>query len=154
EMEKADEALGRRVPKDALPPEQKALMHLQRAEAVFRDVQVQMGQQQGGGGGGGGTFPNAEDLADLFELELDKLQNQYETVQRGQREQADNQLDETLQRLRELARRQEQENERLRRQGSNLQQGSGGAGSQRQLAQETEELARTLERLAREQSSQ
>src|SRR6185436_2557636 len=58
------------------------------------------------------------------------------------------------QRLRELARRQEQENERLRRQGSNLQQGSGGAGSQRQLAQETEELARTLERLAREQSSQ
>jgi hypothetical protein len=35
----------------------------------------------------------AEDLSDLFELELDKLENQYEAVQR----------------LRELARRQEQE---------------------------------------------
>ena len=50
-------------------------------------------------------------------------------VQRGAREQADNQLDETLQKLRELARRQEQENERLRRQGSSLQQSGGAAGS-------------------------
>ena len=56
---------------------------------------------------------NAEDLADLFELELDKLKNQYETVQRGAEQQADNQVDETLERLRELARRQEQEIERV-----------------------------------------
>src|SRR6185436_19897520 len=66
--------------------------------------------------------------------------------------QADNQLDETLQKLRELARRQEQENERLRRMGSNLQSGGASADGQRQLAQQTEELARQLERLAREQS--
>lgn len=152
EMEKAEEELGRRAPKDALPPEQRALKHLQRAEAVFRDVQVQMGGQQGGGGGGGGQFPNAEDLADLFELELDKLQNQYETVQRGERMRSDNQMDETLQRLRELARRQEQENERQRALAGN-QRAAGSSNNQRQLAQETEELARQLERLAREQSN-
>ena len=95
EMEAAEAELEKARAKEALPPEQRALKFLQRAEAVFRDVQVSQGQQ--GGGGGGGTFPNAEDLADLFELELDKLQNQYEMVQRGQREQADNQMDETLQ---------------------------------------------------------
>ncbi|MBI4499916.1 MAG: DUF4175 family protein [Gemmatimonadetes bacterium] len=150
EMEAAEDELGKHHAKEALPPEQRALKFLQRAEAVFREVQVSQGQN---GGGGGGTFPNAEDLADLFELELDKLQNQYEMVQRGQREQADNQLDETLQKLKELARRQEQENERLRRLGSNLQQAGGGnAEAQRQLAQQTEELARQLERLSREQS--
>src|SRR5690606_23197920 len=127
---------------------------LQRAEALFREVQVAFEQQRGGGGGGGGA-PNAEDLADLFELERDKLQNQYETVQRGEQQQAQNQneVDAALERLRELARRQEQENERLRQQAAmrqNQQGGGGGAQSQRQLAEETEEAARQLERLSRE----
>jgi hypothetical protein len=90
----------------ALPPEQRALQHLQRAEATFRDVQVAFGQR---GGGGGGEGMSAEDLSDLFELELDKLENQYEAVQRGQRAQLDEAVDEAVQRLRELARRQEQE---------------------------------------------
>ena len=69
-------------------------------------------QQQGGGGGGGGGGASAEELADLFELELDKLQNQYETVQRGEQQQADEQVDELMERLKELARRQQQELER------------------------------------------
>src|SRR5689334_10150239 len=65
--------------REALPDEQEALRYLQQAEETYERV-VQ--QQQGGGGGGGGGQQAAEDLADLFELELDKLQNQYETVQR------------------------------------------------------------------------
>lgn len=148
EMKTAEELLGEKKPSDALPPEQRALQFLQRAEAAYREVQV--AQQQGGGGGGGG--PNAEDLADLFELELDKLRNQYETVQRGRRDAANQQIDETLERLRELARRQQQETERLRRQAGDAQAraGGGGGASQRQLAEETEEAARRLERLARE----
>jgi Domain of unknown function (DUF4175) len=136
----------------ALAPEQRALQHLQRAEAMFRDVQVAFGQ--GGGGGGQGAM-NAEDLSDLFELELDKLENQYEAVQRGQRQQLDEAVDEAMQRLRELARRQEQEVERqrLRASRSQSQGGGGGGGQQRRLAEEAEELGRRLERLAREHST-
>lgn len=149
EMTAAAERLRARTPDEALPNEQRALQHLQRAEALYRDVQVSMQQQ--GGGGGGGAAPNAEDLADLFELELDKLRNQYETVQQGQREETQQGVDETMERLRELARRQEQELERQRRAASQQGASSGSSASaQRQLAEETEEAARQLERLARE----
>ena len=136
----------------ALPPEQRALQFLQRAEEAYEEVMVQMGG--GGGGGGGGGNQAAEDLADLFELELDKLQNQYETMQRGEQQQADNTVDELMERLRELARRQEREAERqrMRSRGQQSAQGSGTA-AQRELAEEAEEAARRLERLAREQNS-
>jgi hypothetical protein len=152
EMKTAKEKLDARKAKDALAPEQAALKHLQRAEAAFRNVQVSF--EQGGGAGSGSM--NAEDLADLFELELDKLKNQYETVQRGAEQQADNQVDEALERLRELARRQEQEIERQRQLSGrppNQAGGGGGGRSQQELAKETEDLARRLERLARENSS-
>jgi hypothetical protein len=150
EMASARAKLDGRQAREALAPEQAALKHLQRAEAAFREVQVSFEQ----GGQGGGAM-NAEDLADLFELELDKLKNQYETVQRGAERQADNQVDEALERLRELARRQEQEIERQRQLAGRPpnQGGGGGRGSQQDLARQTEELARQLERLAREQSS-
>jgi hypothetical protein len=151
-MKGAEERLARSAANDALPHEQKALQHLQRAEAAYRDVQVSFEGQPGGGGGG--AQPNAEDLADLFELENDKLRNQYEQVERGEREQADRSVDETLERLRQLAARQQQEAERMRARGEQMSRSGTGGGSQRQLAQETEELARQLERLAREQSSQ
>ncbi len=150
EMKSAEASLGKKLPKDALSPEQKALAHLQRAEGAFRDVQVSF--EQSGGGGGGSS---AEELADLFELELDKLRNQYETVERGQQEKADQKVDEALQRLQELARRQEQEIERQKQRASRMPQsgGGGGASSQQQLAEEAEEEARKLERLTREKPS-
>lgn len=149
EMTAAEELLVGGNPEDALPHEQKALTHLQRADAVFREIQIAFGQG-GGGGGGGGTPAQAEDLADLFELEMDKLRNQYETVEQRRQSSADSEVDEVLQRLAELARRQEQENERIRR---GARSPGGGAGSgQNQLAAETEDLARRLERLARERS--
>ncbi len=135
----------------ALPPEQRALQFLQRAEEAYEEVLVSMGG--GGGGGGGGRSQAAEDLADLFELELDKLQNQYETLQRGQQQQADETLDEMMERLRELARRQEREAERQRRLARGQQSAQGGGAGQRALAEEAEEAARRLERLAREMSS-
>lgn len=148
EMKNAEARLADKQPKDALAPEQKALAHLQRAEGSFRDVQVAFGQ----GGGGGGA--QAEELADLFELELDKLRNQYETVQRGEQQKADEQVDEALQRLQELARRQEAENERQRQRSARApNQAGGGGGSQRDLAEQAEELGRRLERLARDRTS-
>lgn len=149
EMTAAEELLVAGKPAEALPPEQKALTHLQRADAVFREVQVGFGQG-GGGGGGGAPPPEAEDLAHLFELEMDRLRNQYETVEQQRRSSADREVDEVMERLAELARRQEQENERRRR---GLSAPGGGAGSARQrIADETEEAARRLERLARERS--
>ena len=154
EMQVAEELLLKRNSEEALPPEQRALQHLQRADAAFREYQIQRGQSQGGGGGG--QQSSAEDLADLFELDADKLRNQYETVERGsQQQQADNQVDETAEKLKQLASRLQQENERLRNgmKGQPGQQSGGGGGSQRQLADEAEEMARQLERLTRENPS-
>ncbi len=135
---------------EALPHEQTALRFLQQAEETYERTVVQ--QQAGGGGGGGGQSATADDLADLFELELDKLENQYETVQRGQQQTADDQVDATLEKLKELARRQEQEAERQRRRAQAGQAGASGGGgqSQRDLAEQTEEAARELRKLARE----
>ena len=148
-MARAREDLDDEELRDALPDEQEALRYLQQAEETYERF-VSM-QQQGGGGGGGGGQQAADDLADLFELELDKLKNQYETVQRGQQQQADNEVDELLEQLKELARRQEQEAERQRRRAMQSQGGAGGGSdAQRDLAEQTEEAARQLQRLARE----
>ena len=150
EMENAERILEDGEPREAISPEQKALLHLQKAEETYEAVVTQGGQQ----GGGGGAGASAEDLADLFELELDKLKNQYETLARGERQQRTEQLDETLEKLKELARRQQQQTERQRRAAA--QEGGGGAAArgQRKLAEETEEAARQLERLARETNDQ
>jgi hypothetical protein len=149
EMKDAEQELFKRASKDALPPEERALQHLQRAEAAFRLVNITI--NRGGGGGGGGKQSRVEDLADLFELETDKLRNQYETVNRGQQQEADNKVDETAEKLKELASRQQQEAERMRRLGGTPNASSGGGDSQRQLASEAEQLARQLERLTHDQ---
>ena len=159
-MQPAEEMLGRRLAREALPPAQRALRYLQRAEALYREVQVQLGEQQGGAGGG--EQPNAEDLADLFELETDKLRNQYESIRRESERSSERELDETLERLRQLAARQQQENERAQRMAQELQErmgrapnnGGGGSGNsaQRDLARQVEEEARRLERLSRERN--
>ena len=149
-MREAEDALQEQDADIALPHEQRSLQHLQRAEEAYEEVLVSMG---GGGGGGGGGQQAAEDLADLFELELDKLRNQYETLNRGQQQQADNTIDELMERLRELARRQEREAERQRRRARGQQSSQGGGTGQRALAEEAEEAARRLERLSREMNS-
>ena len=150
-MREAEDELQDQDADGALPHEQRSLQFLQRAEEAYEEVMVTMGG--GGGGGGGGNAQAAEDLADLFELELDKMRNQYETLQRGQQQQADETIDELMERLRELARRQEREAERQRRRARGQQSTQGGGGGQRALAEEAEEAARRLERLAREQNS-
>jgi hypothetical protein len=150
-MTEAAEALRAGDPRGALPPEQQSLSTLQKAEETYERY---VGQQQAQQSGGQGQGANADDLADLFELELDQLQNQYETVQRGERQDANEEVDEVLERLRELSQRQQQEAERQRaraaRQGSASAGGGSAAESQRELADETEEAARQLQQLARQ----
>jgi len=96
----------------------------------------------------------AEDLADLFELELDKLANQYEMQSRAEQQGNDQQIDQLVEKLKELARRQQQEMERQRRLAQQGQ-GSGNASDlQRQLADEVEKAARQLQQLTRDQQRQ
>jgi hypothetical protein len=153
EMKTAEAKLHAVNPEAALAPEQKALQHLQRAEEEY-EMQVQMQRQQGGGGGGGGGSAMAQDLADLFEMELDKMANQYESRQQASQQQSDQKLDELMEKLKDLARRQEQEAERQRRRAALGQQASGGGSGQQQrdLADQAEEAARRLEQLSREEN--
>ncbi|MCI0487061.1 MAG: hypothetical protein L0229_10730, partial [Blastocatellia bacterium] len=149
EMEAAINELKAQKTKEALSPEQRALQQLLRAEAIFRDIQIAQGQGQGGGGGN----QNAEELADLFELQLDKMKNQYETIQRQQQSGQSQQQDEIARRLEELARRQQQQLEQRMRSQMQQQGGGGGGGSQRQqqeMIDEAQRMARELERLSRE----
>jgi hypothetical protein len=152
EMQQAEAKLGAASPDAALPPEHRALQLLQKAEEEY---ETQVSTDRNAGGGGGGSSAMAQELADLFELELDRLANQYETADRALQQNSDQQLDELLEKLKELARRQEQEAERQRRRAAAGQAGGGGASGgaqQRALADEAEEAARRLERLAREQN--
>jgi len=149
-MTPAAEQLAARKLKDALPPEQKALQHLSRAEASFREIQVAFGSSRGGSRGRSGS---ARELADLFDLELDTQKNQYETLQRAganRERDRDAKMDAALKRLQELARRQQQLAEERRRQ---QQQPSASRWEQETLRRQTEELARELDRLARETNS-
>jgi hypothetical protein len=150
QMKLAEAKLQARSPDGAMPSEQKALQYLQQAEEEY-ELQVQQQQQSGGGGGGGQAGSIAEDLADLFELEMDKMANQYETSSSAASAQAEQRIDALAEKLKELARRQQQELERQRRRAAG-QAPSGGGDQQRALAREAEEAARQLERLSREQN--
>jgi len=152
-MEKAADVMGPAAEKlsagkwtEAMPPEQKALQHLLRAESIFRQIQVAFGNQGGGGGGGMGR-----DLAEMFDLELDKEKNQYETGQSGSPQQREQQIDEALEKLKKLAQRQEQLAEQQRRdQNLSFDQ----RWQQEVLRREAEELKKELERMAQNQQQQ
>jgi hypothetical protein len=158
-MKDAEGKLAAASPDTALPPEHKALQILQKAEEEY-EQQVSVQQNAGGGGGGGGSQQQQE-LAEIFEQELQKMANRYETANQAQQQSSDRQVDELLEKLRELARRQEQEAARQRLRALEQQGGSGGGGGssagsgaaqQRALAEQAEEAARRLERLAREEN--
>ncbi|HTL45919.1 MAG TPA: DUF4175 family protein, partial [Vicinamibacterales bacterium] len=87
EMQTAEGKLQASSPDGAMPPEQRALQFLQKAEEEYQ-LQVAVSQGQGGGGGGQQN-QMADELADLFELEVDRMANQYETAQRATQEQSD-----------------------------------------------------------------
>ncbi|MCI0392888.1 MAG: hypothetical protein MOB07_29505 [Acidobacteria bacterium] len=148
EMEPAIKELKARKGKDAMQPEQRALKELQRADTIFREIQVTMSQSSQGQ-----SSQQAEELADLFELEMDKRKNQYETLNRERQQQSQQQDDEAKRKMEELARRMqremEQQQQRMRQQARN-QGGGGGGRQQQQMIDEARKAARELERLSRE----
>jgi hypothetical protein len=125
----------------AIPVEQKALQHLLRAEATFRQIQVAFGQS----GGGGGAGSAGRDLASLFDLELDTEKNQYETAQTASSsDQRAKDINDALQKLDELARRQQD----LAQQRNNSAQSLQERWQQEMLRRDAEQLQRQLEQLA------
>src|SRR5438094_3404576 len=143
-MGQATERLRGREWQAALPPEQKSLQHLLRAEALFRDIQVAFGRGGGGAGGAG------RDLEGLFDLELDREKNQFETGRNSASpNQRQKEIEEALAKLEELARRQQELAEQQRQQQQAYQQ----RWQQEMLRREAEELRKKMEQLARSQQS-
>ncbi len=127
---------------ESLSPEQKSLRHLRRAESIFRRIELSFGR--GGAGGQGGR-----DLADMFELEMDLEKNQYETGT-GSPQQLEREIDEALEKLRELAKRQEKLAEQQR---PSQAQTFSQRWQQEMLQREAEELRRRLEELQQRQKA-
>jgi hypothetical protein len=130
---------------DAMPAEQKALQGAQRAEATFRDIQVAFGTQGGGGGAGGA----GRDLANLADLELDREKNQYETGQQSASDSRAQEIDKALQKLAELARRQQE-----LAANKDQQQPFRQRWEQEMLRREAEQLQKQMEQMQRGDNSQ
>lgn len=135
-MAKAESALGGQKTAAALPFEMDALNHLLKAQSEAARKEV-MRQQAGGAGG---SSRAQQDLSSLFDRELQKQQQTNYEMPKTAEEKRDDSTDQTLDRVRELARRQEA----LSRQQDDL-------ARDRQRLDE-EEIRRRLERLTREQS--
>jgi len=139
-MVPASERLAEIELEQALQPEQEALQHLLRAEAVFTDISVSMQANNRGAGGG----QAGRDLSDMFALEMDLEKNQYETGSRATSEPATEQLDELRQELERLAQRQEQLARNLDR---NRLPTAAERWQQEMLRRDVEELQDRLERM-------
>jgi hypothetical protein len=135
--------------KAAIQNEQQALQHLLRAESAFRDIQVAM--QSPGGGGGGGGAQAGRDVSEMTELELDLEKNQYETEPQMSAQQQGKAEDETLRKLRELARRQEQLAREAERRNTPAE---AQRWQQEQLKREAEQLRQQLEQMAQQRGQQ
>lgn len=128
---------------DALPQEQKVIRTLLQMRAAEARVQEQQQQQGGGGGGGGGGSSAARQQ--MQQLELDNDRNRYESERQARQQESNQQREElqVLNRLRELAQRQQMLNERLKQLESELRAAESDA--------ERDEIERELKRLRDEQ---
>jgi hypothetical protein len=141
--EEMNKAVGELKPdkwRDALPPEQKALQALLRAEATFRDIQIAFSRSGRGMGGNGA----GRDLERLFDLELDTTKNQYETGESASSASAQQKaVDDALERLAMLAKRQQELGAQ-----QNQQQAFEQRWQEEQLRREAEQLRQQMEQLA------
>lgn len=132
----------------ALTPERRALTHLLRADALNKERQIAMSRQSSPGG----MSATEERMTELMDLELDISKDKYEVQQQRPPAQQEQQVDEALEKIRELARRQENltsqsrqqlQGEDRRRHVERLQR------DQDALRRQTESLAQRLRQSAR-----
>jgi hypothetical protein len=108
-MQAAAENLSAENLKEALGPEQAALQAILKAEAQSRRTTVQMARNRGASTADSGSLRERQDLRELFDMEMGRLENRYEMPRTasgsGRAEQ-----EEALMQLRRLAQRQERLN--------------------------------------------
>jgi len=145
EMKKAVEHLTEAVDKNSVEPLPPALSAEQSAYQALlrlasREYQVSRGRNQQGGGGGGQRAQRQ-----LDQLELKQTENRYETQRQASPQQNGEQREQmqVFNRLKELAQRQQDLNERLKELQTALQEAKS--------EQEREEIQRRLKRLREEQ---
>jgi hypothetical protein len=137
-MTRAESSLGGLDTKGALPHEMEALNQLLKAQSEIRRWQVSRQQATGGMGGSG---RQGQDLSALFDRELQRQQQtNYENPTTSEQRKESGETSDALDKVRELARRQDE----LAKQQQDL------ARQKQQLSEE--ELKRQLERLTREQN--
>jgi hypothetical protein len=145
EMGNAVGELKGRAWRNALSPEQRALQALTRAESLFKDIQIAYGRMNGGSMGNSGSA--GRDLARMFDLELDTEKNQYETGESASMQsEQQKQLQDALERLKQLARR--QQDLAAQRQA---QQASQQRWEQEMLRREAEQLQQRMQQLSQNQ---
>lgn len=151
-MNRAEEELEAAQLAEALPLEREAYNYLLKADAEVRRRDLQRGRASSGA-----QAQSQEELQRLFADELDKMQSKYETLENNQRRSEERQVSEALEKVRELAQRQQQLNdlnsnvarqkmaeEERRRQIARLRR------EQEALARETSELERRMQNLSRQ----
>jgi hypothetical protein len=153
----AVEAMGRAIAelegqrtKDAIPHEMAALNGLLRAQAEVRRRQV----SQGASGSGNGGNRSGQDLTALFDKELQRQQRTNYETRSSSEEKPKDAGDSALDRIRDLAKRQE---DLSRRQRELAEAGLSPEEMKRQLeklTREQMELRQQAEELARKQQSQ
>ena len=131
---------------DAVTHQQRALQYLKRAESIFNDITINQNNSNGGGGGGA-----SQDMAEMYELEMDLAKNQYETPDSVPESSAQQESsDDAFEKLKDLARRQQQLADAAARKDELTE---AERWQQEKLRRELEELQRELEQLQREQAS-
>jgi hypothetical protein len=129
---------------DAMTIEQVIVQTLLKLRVAENQVRQQQ-QSQGGGGGGGSSASQQQ----MQQLELDNDRNRYESERQAQQQQQEEQTEQqrqqlqVLNRLKELARRQQMVNDRLKQLESELRTAK--------TEKEREEIERELKRLRDEQ---
>ncbi len=153
-LEEAVVAMGEAVPRleeaklaEALDPERRAYQLLLKVDAERRRRELAMG---GGGASSFGQLQSSEELARLFEDELNKIQSKYETLQNQQQQQQETQLNEALQKVKELAQRQERLNDLSRMMQRENQSPEEKKRQIERLRRQQDELNREVQNLARQ----
>ena len=152
-MQRAVDHLQGERTKDALTHEMAALQGLLQAQAEIRRREVM--QQSANNSSGGGSGRQGEDLSALFDKELQRHQRtNYEAKSQIEERPDQKKQDDALERIRDLARRQEE----INRQAEELAKQQLSAEERKRqlekLTREQNELREQMEELARRKSEQ
>ena len=164
-MEAATQKLLEQQLKEALGPETSALQAILKAQSESRVTQILLSRMQDGGGlgSGGQNLQEREDLRDLFEMEMGRLENRYELPPQAATRQQQAEQEDIFKKLQELARRQERLN-RAQRELAQRQDQMTEEQKRRRLEQlrrvqemlsrQSAELSRRMSRIARSANNQ